>query len=131
MPLSSNYNASKWAMEGMSEALMYELRAFNIRLKIVEPGSIATNFAKNAVIVRKDGVGVYRAMIERRLANFQQRQGSQSDPGVVARVIYQAATDPSSRLRYLAGSDAKFAWTLRQVLPFSAFATILRRIAAQ
>ncbi len=53
MPLSSFYASAKWAVEGFSESLRFELRKLGIHVKIVEPGGVKTRFASNSIIVRK------------------------------------------------------------------------------
>lgn len=128
IPFSSFYGSSKWAVEGFSESLIYELGKFNIRVKIVEPGAIRTNFAKNAVIVRTPEIQTYEEALNRRIANYRKREGRLSDPIVVAKVIYQAANDSSNRLRYIAGNDARLMWRLRTLLPFRVFSALLRRM---
>ncbi len=128
IPFSSFYGSSKWAVEGFSESLLYELDKFNIRVKIVEPGAIRTNFAKNAVLVKTPGIRVYEEALDRRIANYRKREGRLSEPIVVAKVIYQAANDSSNRLRYVAGNDAKLMWRLRTILPFRVFSALLRRM---
>jgi short-subunit dehydrogenase len=52
-PLYSVYNSTKWAVEGFSEALQFELRPFNIRVKIIEPGIINTDFYDRSKDVMK------------------------------------------------------------------------------
>lgn len=128
IPFSSFYGSSKWAVEGFSEALMYESGKFNIQVKIVEPGAVRTNFAKNAVIVRTPKIQVYEEALDKRIANYRKRESGFSDPIVVAKVIYQAANDSGNQLRYIAGSDAKLMWRLRTLLPFRVFSALLKRV---
>lgn len=129
MPLSSFYASAKWAIEGFSESLRFELDKLNIKLKIVEPGAIRTKFSSNTIIVRKKDVPSYEDTIEKRLAAYEKRRNKLNDPIVVAKEIYKAATDENNRLRYFAGNDAKLFWRIRQILPFSAFSSLLRRMA--
>ena len=129
MPLSSFYASAKWAIEGFSESIRFELDKLNIKMKVVEPGAIRTNFASNTIVVRKSDVPSYEETIEKRLAAYEERRSRLNEPIVVTREIYKAATDKSDRLRYIAGNDAKLFWRLRKILPFSTFSSLLKRIA--
>jgi NAD(P)-dependent dehydrogenase (short-subunit alcohol dehydrogenase family) len=97
-PLASSYHASKWAVEGLSEALRYELDRFNIKVKIIEPGGIRTNFINRGA----DWVShpLYADLVDR-VKQFSERlNDSLPEPEGVAKTIYRAATDRSHRLRY-------------------------------
>lgn len=97
-PLASSYHASKWAIEGLSEALRYELRRFNIQVKIIEPGGIRTNFIHRGTAWAKHPD--YADLAEQ-VQQFSDRlNDSLPGPEGVARSIYQAATDRTPRLRY-------------------------------
>lgn len=106
-PFYSLYHGTKWAVEGFSESLNYELNPFGIRVKIVEPGAIKTDFATRSLdVMTKDGLHAYDELMAKfRAAWSAGRQWS--SPEMVAGVIYQAATDGTDRLRYIAGDDAK------------------------
>jgi NAD(P)-dependent dehydrogenase (short-subunit alcohol dehydrogenase family) len=106
-PFYSLYHGTKWAVEGFSESLQYELNPFNIRVKLVEPGAIKTDFSTRSLDrLQKDGLTAYDPMMEKFVKSWgAQRQFS--TPEMVAEVMYQAATDGTSQLRYVAGDDAK------------------------
>jgi short-subunit dehydrogenase len=129
MPLSSFYASAKFAVEGFSESIRFELNKQGIKVKIVEPGAIKTKFADNTIIVRKKDVPAYEETIEKRLAAYEKRRDNLSAPIVVAKVIYKAALDESERLRYLAGNDAKLFWRIRKLLPFGIFTILIKRMA--
>ncbi|MCF8395674.1 MAG: SDR family oxidoreductase [Melioribacteraceae bacterium] len=129
MPLGSFYASAKFAIEGFSKSVRFELNKLGIKVKLVEPGAIKTNFADNTIIVRKKDVPSYEETIEKRLAAYEKRRDKLSDPIVVAKVIYKAATDNNYRLRYLAGNDAKLFWRIRKLLPFGMFTALLKRMA--
>lgn len=129
MPLSSFYASAKWAVEGFSESLRFELAKIGIKVKVVEPGAVATNFASNTIIVRKKEVPSYEATIERRLAVYEARRSKLSDPVVIAKVIFRAANDNSRRLRYVAGNDAKLFWILKKIMPFNLFTNLITKLA--
>ncbi len=113
-PLSSAYVSSKFALEGLSESMAYEVEQFRIKVILVEPGVIKTNFANNI----KMGKGVnngsrsikpnspYSELIRNRIAGFKPRFESGSSPIEVAKTILKCATSETPHLRYLVGDDA-------------------------
>jgi NAD(P)-dependent dehydrogenase (short-subunit alcohol dehydrogenase family) len=103
--LSSVYSASKWALEGWTEAMAYDLAAFNIGFKTVAPGGIKTNFGSTPLVMAEHEA--YAPLLNKLMAGFQ--DGSLihfSEPEAIAEVVYEAATDGKSQLRYFAGPDA-------------------------
>lgn len=125
-PLYSPYHATKWAVEGFSESLQYELRQFNIKVKIIEPGPIKTDFYNRSMsVATKPELTDYENYISKVLPQMQQPSVS-SPPEVTAKVIYRAATDNSWKLRYPAGGNAGFLLTLRALLPDALFQAIIR-----
>ena len=127
-PLYSPYHATKWAVDGFSESLQYELRQFNIKVKIIEPGAIKTDFySRSMTVAKKTGLSVYDAYINRTLPKMDRAGAEGSPPEVTARVIYRAATDGSWKLRYPAGGNATFLLGLRKLLPEAWFIGLIRR----
>ncbi len=129
-PLYSTYNSTKWAVEGFTEALMYELKPLNIRVRLVEPGVIRTDFY-NRSMDRADNSflpGVYDPFIKRAAKTMGEAAiQNASEPLPVARVIYRAATDTGNRLRYIAGNDARLVSVLRWLLPEQLFFKVLEK----
>ena len=125
-PLYSLYNGTKWAVEGFSEGLQFELEPFGIRVKIVEPGAIKTEFyGRSMDVIHKAGLTVYDAFVARVMGNMQ-RLGENGAPAeLVADVIFRAATDGSRRLRYQAGANGIL--LLRRLLPDGVFLWFMRR----
>lgn len=100
------YVASKWALEGLSEELAFELAPFNIRVAIIEPGVTRTPiFAKNADV--PDVSGPYRAHYRRMFQLYAVAIPVAADPFEVARVIHRAVTSEDPKLRYLVGWGAE------------------------
>ena len=124
-PLYSLYHATKWAVEGFSEALQYELKEFNIKVKIIEPGPIKTDFYdRSQDLTRKDGLTAYDYFIARAMPNLQ-KAGEKAPGGeLVAQVVYDAVTDGSWKMRYQANS--KLILTARKLLPDSLFFGLVR-----
>lgn len=126
-PLYSLYHATKWAVEGFSESLHYELAPLGIRVKIIEPGPIKTDFYdRSQDLLSQPGLTAYNDSIDRVMPKLQKSGISGAPPELVAKVIYRAANDRSQRLRYSANSALLL--TLRKILPDSWFFGILRAI---
>lgn len=103
------YAASKWALEALSEGMAQELKAFNVRVALIEPGVIATPiFTKLAPPVENSPYPHQRRLKALFMAGGQ----SPTSPDVVADQIVQIATGDSSQLRYPVGPDAQpfFDW---------------------
>lgn len=119
VPLMSLYNASKFALEGFSESVSYELASQNISVKIIEPGSTASNFHHT---LEQSTMGNhtpesytdYVARLNAVMENVRQNTAAAtSSPKDIAAAIYKAATDGSDQLRYIAGNDIQSVIDLR------------------
>jgi NAD(P)-dependent dehydrogenase (short-subunit alcohol dehydrogenase family) len=107
-PLGTLYHGTKFAVEGLSEALHYELAAFGVRVKIVEPGMVKTDFAGRSFDFSNDASLVeYQPVVQALMSALGPMADMASPPEGVAEVIYQAATDGKDQLRYEAGADAE------------------------
>ena len=109
LPMISLYCASKFALEGFSESLSYELASQNIIVKIIEPGGVvSTNFGKRsaaeaAVNPALEDYNAFAAATGALFAGLRAaRKATEED---VAKVIYEAATDGTKQLRYVATAD--------------------------
>lgn len=128
-PLYSVYHATKWAVEGLTESMQFELDQHNVRMKIVEPGAIKTDFyGRSMNVMSKEGLDAYDKFIERAMPNMQEAGATGSSPEVVAKVIFKAATDGSRRMRYAAGGNAGPILFLRRIVPERLFFWIVRSI---
>lgn len=124
-PLYSIYHATKWAVEGFTESLQFELEGLGIRVKIIEPGPIKTDFYDRSMdLITKQDLTAYDAYIAKVMPKLQKAGETAPGPEVVAKVIYVAATDDSSKLRYQANSEAILA--MRRFLPENVFYQIVR-----
>jgi NAD(P)-dependent dehydrogenase (short-subunit alcohol dehydrogenase family) len=117
MPLVAPYTASKFAIEGFTEALSYELSYFGVTAKIVQPGyGPTTGFIANASDRMKGLVPeVYGPYLEQVMGGLAGAKSTTADD--VARAVWLAATDGSKRLRYPAGADAEDLAAMRRALP--------------
>ncbi len=98
IPFLSPYNASKFAMEGLSESLYYELRPFNVRIKLVEPDGIKTKFKQ--IFAKHVAYEPDASAAERRMEDASRPDSSLPLPRSAAEVIFNAATDQTWCLRY-------------------------------
>lgn len=107
MPLAAAYTASKAAIEGFSGSLAFELEAFGVKVKLVEPGyGPTTRFSSNGAL-RMEGLipEAYRSFAEPIFASFA-RPAAVTTESDVAEVVWRAANDTTGQLRFPAGADA-------------------------
>ena len=110
-PFGALYHGTKFAVEGITEALAFELEEIGVRAKIIEPGSIATDFGGRSFDFQNDeSLPEYQPMVKAMMGTLQeilQDQSRVAPASVCAEVIFQAATDGTKTLRYTAGYDAE------------------------
>ncbi len=110
-PGQSAYISTKFAVEGLSESMSYELEPFGIKVVVVEPGVIRTNIVNGMVVAKKsqDPNSPYLQIIQKMAAVLENMMENGSPPDLVAKVVLNAVTNESPKLRYLAGKDVE-AW---------------------
>jgi len=113
IPFNSAYCASKFAVEGFSESIYYELRPHGIRVVLVEPGVIKTRFFKNMKAAKQGGDPYYAAYA--RKTQWEQMGGVA--PEKVSAVIHKAITSKRPKIRYAVGRDAWGGIFLKRLLP--------------
>lgn len=120
-PFNSVYHATKWALEGWSESLSFELAPFGIGVKTVSPGGIKTDFAGRSLVRTQHEA--YEDQLDKVIATFgdPDRQLNYSTAEQIAEVVYEAATDGKTQLRYVAGDDAKVLYAQRLQVGDEAF----------
>jgi NAD(P)-dependent dehydrogenase (short-subunit alcohol dehydrogenase family) len=126
LPLASAYVSSKFALEGLSESLKYEVQDFGIYVILIEPGVIKTNFIKNLkigkqVITSENGdVNTssadlpYAEITQKRISAFKPRFENGSSPKEVADTILEAVTSDKPKFRYIVGQDASKLMDIRK-----------------
>ena len=97
-PFMSSYSASKFALEGLSESLRYELSLHGILVKLVEPAHFKTSFFERSL--RRTSHPAYDAQFENYMGWVRKEDAKAPEPAPVAEAIYRAANDMSHRLRY-------------------------------
>ena len=118
-PLSSAYGSSKFALEGLTESLGYEVQNFGIHVILIEPGVIKTNLVNNMKLGNEimklqdrddnkiiDGDSPYAEIINKRISAFKPRYEKGSSPKIVAEKVLEAAISDNPKPRYLVGGDA-------------------------
>lgn len=98
-----------FAVEGLSESIAYELEPFGIRVILLEPGFVKTNFEHAMIVAKKaqDPASPYSELMQRTMANASELAKNASPAELVANIILDAASNPNPRIRYLAGKDVE------------------------
>ncbi len=128
LPIASAYVSSKFALEGLSESLKYEVQDFGIYVILIEPGVIKTNFINNLkigkqVITSENGNAnantsnadlPYAEITKKRISAFKPRFEKGSSPKEVADTILEAVTSDKPKFRYIVGQDASKLMDIRK-----------------
>jgi short-subunit dehydrogenase len=128
-PFGSLYHSSKWALSGLSESLQYELSDFNIRVKLILPPPVKTNFWGRSMVVLNNGTtSVYDNALNKSFwLNNHLLEKVAIPPKDIAKIIFRAATDGRKKMRYKTktGSMIRF---FRRILPDSIMFWFVKRI---
>ena len=125
LPLNSAYISSKFALEGWSESMRYELEQFGVDVLLIEPGVVKTNFFENVVINNNNNMSspdnktsAYSQLTQKLFEGFvpMLNSSTSSAPSDVAEVIYQAIESNNREVRYPVGKDAVSIIKMRQKL---------------
>jgi NAD(P)-dependent dehydrogenase (short-subunit alcohol dehydrogenase family) len=106
-PFMALYQSSKFAIEGLTKAMPYELEPLNITLKIIEPGAYATNLGTSTSFTSTADDSDYKANLDKVMAGYPKWGTSAQDPHEVADATFTASTDGTEQLRYPVGKDAE------------------------
>jgi NAD(P)-dependent dehydrogenase (short-subunit alcohol dehydrogenase family) len=129
LPYQAMYSASKFALEGLSEALRLEVGAMGIRVTMIQPGDHKTAFTESRQIARASGEdGVYAGQFHAALARIIQDEQAGPGPERIARLVHRIVNLRDPRLRYTIGPPAQRAavW-LKRLLPYSLMERGMRR----
>ena len=127
VPLSGWYHATKFAVEGLSDALRLDLAPFGIRVVVIEPGAINTEWHDVAAenLLATSGQGAYAAEAAR-VVKVMSAAGLASPPEVVAKAIGRAVVARRPRTRYAVGLGAKPIIIARHMLPDRVYDRLMR-----
>ena len=108
-PTGSAYVSTKFAVEGLTESMSYELEPFGIKVILIEPGVIKTNFFNSSVLAKKsqDPNSPYATLMKGMEDSIDKMMENASTPQYVAEVVLHAITNENPKLRYLAGKDVE------------------------
>ncbi len=106
LPGSPAYVSTKFALEGLSECLRYELGMFGVKTTLIEPGVIKTNFLKSMKIPESKTDPKYKQLTDNMLAGLKMMVEMGTSPSQVAEVVIKAIHDDEILPRYIAGTDA-------------------------
>lgn len=127
-PLFNLYHSTKWALEGFMESLQYELAPHGVRVKLVEPGPIQSEFnGSSQKLIKKANLNMYNEFVAKVYPVVQAAGSTGRLPIDVARVIYKATTSASAKLRY-GVADARLLLLLRKLLPDRLFQFVVKNI---
>jgi len=128
-PLFPAYSSTKFALEGVSESLRLETDPLGIKIVLIEPGTIKSNFASNAIAGKKatEPSSPYSSSIKTLLKSTTRfiNQGTPAEE--VAKVILNAVTIDDPELRYLVGNDAIQMIEARKAMPDQEFGTLVKQ----
>lgn len=115
-PLMPLYHSTKWAVEGFSESLRWEMAQIGVKVKLIEPGGVATDFGGRSLDMQHNPeLSAYNGLVNTFMTAMGKMDPSMmSTPEVIAEVIYTAASDGTDTLRYRAGADAHQLLTARK-----------------
>jgi NADP-dependent 3-hydroxy acid dehydrogenase YdfG len=129
-PFQSIYHLTKWAVEGFSEGLRYELQNLNIRVITVAPGIVKTSLWKDLdKQSASDYPREYQAIFKNWFSYLNANIQKGTLPEQEARVIYNAATGNTRKLRYSSDFNTRLAVFLHTILPLNTFQSIIAKQA--
>ena len=129
-PTGSAYVSTKFAVEGLSEAISFELEPFGIRVILIEPGIIKTNFLNSTILARKskDIESEYAPLMKYVKNVINEMANNGSDPKDVADIVLDAVTTDKPRLRYLAGKDVEQLVKTKESMSDEDFHNVLKQL---
>jgi short-subunit dehydrogenase len=125
-PYNAYYSATKHALEGYSESLDHEMRAFGVRVAVIQPAATRTSF-ESSTFPADAPLDAYDASRKKYLAAYERAMAAADNAESVAETIVLAARDKTPRLRYPSGKAAQQVAFARRFLPRPLFDKILRK----
>ncbi len=127
-PLYSIYHATKFAVEGFTESLHYELAQFNIKMKLIEPGPIVTDFyGRSRQFIKPTNTNQYDGFIQKFNDAAEKVMKDAEGPEVVAKTIFKSVTDNNNQMRYAVGKPGPMLLILRKLLSDNLYFWMVRK----
>lgn len=126
VPLNAAYVSSKFALEGFSESISYELEEFGIKVILVEPGVVRTDFFQNLKIKGTDSKSPYHQLMEKRIGLLKTAMENSTSSNDVANIILHALNSKDPVFRYIIGNDATNCIRMRKSLSDKEFMKWIR-----
>jgi NAD(P)-dependent dehydrogenase (short-subunit alcohol dehydrogenase family) len=127
IPFQAAYSASKFALEGLAEALRMEVKSWGVHVVLIQPGDFHTGFTRNRIKTTASGQNpAYAASFNRALAVMEQDERQGPPPEKIAHLVERIITHPAPRLRYTAGTmSQRVGALLKRVLPGRLFERLM------
>lgn len=127
LPFQGLYSASKFALEGLSEAMRLELEPFKIQVVVIQPGDFRTRFtASRSVVEAAQNSQTYGSRFATALQRYVAEENNGADPHLVAELLHRIILARSPRLRYRVGAWSQRAFVgIRPFLPDKLFTRLL------
>jgi len=128
-PVISAYCGTKFALEGLSESIAYELEPFGIKVILIEPGPISSNFMKGSVLPKRawNPHSPYSELVQKFNVKTSSQHENATQPEEVAKTIFQAISDEKPEFRYVVGNYAVSLLEARKNMPYSEFQKMIIR----
>ncbi len=128
IPLSTFYHGSKFALEGVSESLQYELARFGIKIILIEPGAVVSNFWKSIKSAKKanNPNSPYAQLASNVSKTFKKMEENAMHSSEVAKAVLDAVTSDNPRLRYVVGNDASKTLEVRKNMSDMEFGNLIK-----
>ncbi len=129
-PTGSAYVSTKFAVEGLSECMSYEVEPFGIKVILIEPGVIQTNFFNSSVLAKKsqDPNSPYAPLMKGMENSIDKMMKNGSTPQYVAEVVLDAVTNENPKLRYLAGKDIEQLLEMKRKMSDEEFVNMMKQM---
>ena len=132
-PVLSAYSATKFAIEGLSESIAYELEPFGIKVILIEPGPIRSNFMKGSLLPKRslDPKSPYSELVQKFYDKTKSQHDDAISPEEVAKIIFQAISNDTPKFRYVIGNYAASLMETRNNTPYSEFQKLIMQNITQ
>lgn len=129
LPIGALYHGTKFAVEGISESMQYELEAIGVRVVLIEPGAIKTHFGDTSIDISNDeSLTEYQPLVQSFTNAIGSLMENASEAVEVAEIIYESVTTETPKLRYPAAGGAEDFLANRASLDDAAYVTHMKEM---